>query len=271
MKRAIFIPPLIGLLTGLIVSFLFSPRYMSQATLLLKLSNTPIAVLLSTDMIEQLESIVRTATSTNRMRPAVRRLNLLKPEQQEDPAIEDIRAHVTVTPQNALGDLTPMFYVRCADYNPLRAQKICQMITSLILDESLRSRASQSSSTCEFLQRQIDEAKARVETLGKELAKYRKKGKRRSAEEESRYRSLLREYEQTKEAYAVMLQKRKQADISLTLESQQYGWEIQVLESASLPQVPDFPNRNLFAAGGFAVGLVLAITLVLLRRSTPIS
>jgi uncharacterized protein involved in exopolysaccharide biosynthesis len=271
MKRAILIPPVIGLLTGFLVSFLFSPRYTSQATLLLKLRNTPIPVLLSTAMIEQFESVVRAATSTNRMRPVVRSLNLVKPEQKEDQAIEDIRAHATVTPQSAPGDLTPTFYLRCADYSPLRAQQICQMLTTLIVNESLWRRESQPSGTYDFLLRQIDEAKARVATIGRELTKYRKKGKSRSAEEESRYRSLLRDYEWTKEAYVELLRKRKQADISFKLESQQDGEEVQVLEPASLPQAPDFPNRILFAAAGFAVGLVLAVTLALGSRSAPVS
>jgi hypothetical protein len=42
--------------------------------------------------------------------------------------IEDIRAHLTVTPQNARDDLTPIFYLRYSDSNPLRAQQICQML-----------------------------------------------------------------------------------------------------------------------------------------------
>jgi uncharacterized protein involved in exopolysaccharide biosynthesis len=271
MKRAILIPPLIALLTGFLVSFLFTPRYTSQATLLLKLPNAPAgAVLLSTDMIEHFESLVQAALSPTRMRPAVRSLNLVKPEQQEDQAIEDIRAHATETPQNAPDDLTPTFYIRCSDYNPLRAQQICQMLTELIVDESLRLRDSRSSGTYDFLVRQIDETKARVATIERELTKYRKKGKHRSAEEESRYRSLLRDYEQTKEAYTELLRKRKQADISFRLESQQDGEEVHVLVPASLPQAPDFPNRILFAAAGFAVGLALAVTLALLRRSTPV-
>jgi uncharacterized protein involved in exopolysaccharide biosynthesis len=272
MKRVIVIPPLMGLLAGFLVSFLFTPRYTSQATLLLKLPNVPAsAVLLSTDLIEHFESIAQAALSMDRMRPAVRSLNLVKPEQQEDQAIEDIRTHVNVTPQDAPGDLTPAFYVRYSDHNPSRAQTICQMLTTLIVNDSLRGRTKTSSSTYEFLQRQIDEAKARVETLGKELAKYRKKGKRCSAEEESRHRKLLRDYEEAKKFYADLLQKRKQADISMTLESRQHGEEVQVLEPASLPQAPDFPNRTLFAAAGFAAGLTLAVTLALLRRSTPLS
>jgi len=220
-------------------------------------------------MIEQFESLTRAAISTNRMRPAVRSLNLVKPGQQEEQAIEDIRAHVTVTPQNAPDDLTPMFYVRCSDYNPLRAQKICQLLTNLIVDESLRNRAAQSEGAYDFLQRQIDKAKARVATIERELTQYRKKGRHRSREEESKYQSLLRDYEEAKKFYADLLQKREKAELSTTLESQQYE-EVQVLELASMPHAPSFPNRILFAAAGFVVGLALAVTLALVCRSTPV-
>jgi hypothetical protein len=96
-KRLLFIPPIIGLLTGFLGSFFFSPRCTSQSTLLLRLPNRPpFASLLSTAMIEKSEVMLRVATSTDRMRPALRSLNLLKSGQSEDQLIEDIRAHLTL-------------------------------------------------------------------------------------------------------------------------------------------------------------------------------
>ncbi len=143
------------------------------------------------------------------------------------------------------------------------------MLITLIVDDSLRSRVEQSSSTTEFLQKQIGELKARIDALGSELAKYKRKGKHRSVQEEFRYRSLLREYEQSKETYKILLQKREQSEISTTLERQQPAYI--VLEPASLPNAPDFPNRILCAVGGLAVGLALTLVLALLGKSTPIS
>jgi uncharacterized protein involved in exopolysaccharide biosynthesis len=102
-----------------------------------------------------------------------------------------------------------------------------------------------------------------VATIEKELITYRKKGNSHTAEEESRYQSLLRDYMEAKKFYEVLLEKSKQADISTTLENQQHGERVQILELASLPHSPSFPNRILFAIAGFAVGALLAITLAL--------
>ncbi len=222
-------------------------------------------------IVDELESLTQSALSATRMRPAVHSLNLVKPGQQEDQLVQDIRAHVIVTPQDSPGGLAPTFHVEYRDHNPVRAQKVCQMVTTLIVNASLESRAQVSSSTFEFLQRQLEDAKARVATIEKELTKYRKKGKHRNAEEESRYRSLLRDYEDAKKFYADLLAKREQAELSTTLESSQQLVEVQVLEPATLPQAPDFPNRLLCAMAGFGVGIAIAVILVLIQRSTSAS
>jgi hypothetical protein len=275
MKRAILIPPLVGLLTGFLISFLFTARYTSSAKMVLKYSVPSGYLMESSSIVDGFKSLTQLALSATRMRPAVQGINLVKPGQQEDQLIEEIRAHVVVTPvvtpQDSRGEMALTFYVRYSDYDPVRAQKICQMITTLIVNQSLRSRAQTSSSTSEFLQRQLDDAKARVVTIEKELTKYRKKGNHRSVEEESRYRSLLRDYEDAKKFYADLLRKLEQAEISTTLESEQEGYKILVLEPATLPQSPSFPNRILFAAVGSAVGLAFAVTLALAHRSTSVS
>jgi uncharacterized protein involved in exopolysaccharide biosynthesis len=193
----------------------------------------------------------------------------VEPGQSEDRLIDDIGTHLIVTPQNDPGDLTPIFYVRYSDYNPVRAQQICQVLTTLILNESQRSGVQESSRTYDFLLRQIDAAKARVTTIERELTKYRKKGKRLGPEEEARYRGLLEDYKQAKEVYTDVLKKVEQASVSAELENQQDEEQIYVLEPATLPQSPSFPNRTPFAAAGFAVGLALGGTVALIRKSAP--
>jgi uncharacterized protein involved in exopolysaccharide biosynthesis len=272
MKRAILIPPIVGLFTGFLISFLFTPRYTSEAKMALRQSGVPSGYIVSTSVIiDEFGYLSRLALSATMMRPAVRSLNLIRPGQQEDQLIADIRANVIVTPRYSPDELAPTFYVKYSAHDPARAQQVCQMVTTLIVNARPEIRAQVSSSTTEFLRKQLDDAKARVMTIEKELTKYRKKGKHRSVEEEPRYRSLLRDYEDAKKLYADLLRKRQQAEISTTLESEQERVKAQVLEPATLPEAPDFPNRFLCAVAGFVVGLAIAVTLALIRRSASAS
>ena len=272
MKRAILIPPIVGLFTGFLISFLFTPRYTSEAKMALLQPGVPSGYIVSTSaVVDEFDHLTQLALSPTMMRPALRSLDLVKPGQQEDQLMAEIRAHVIVTPDNNPSGLAPVFYVKYRDYNPARAQQVCQMVTTLIANARPEIRSQYSSATTEFLQRQLDNAKGRVATIEKELTKYRQKGKHRNAEEESRYRSLLRDYAEAKKFYADLLRKRDEAELSTTLENGQERVEAQVLEPATLPQSPDFPNRVLCALAGSAVGLAFAVTLALAYRSTSMS
>jgi len=264
-KRLLLIPPLMGLLAGLLISFLFAARYISSAKVSLKIPAPSGYAMNSSSITEEFEFLTQLALSATRMRPAVHGLNLVKPGQAEDKLMEDIRAHVVVTPQNIPGDLTPIFYVGYSDSNPRRAQNICQMLTALMVNESQRDRDDllPSSSTLEFLERQLDDSKARVTAIEKELTKYRKKGTHRSAEEEFKYQSLSHNYEEAKSFYNILSQKRAQAEISFQLERNSEKVRIILLSPASLPGTPAFPNRALFAASGLASGLMFEILLML--------
>jgi len=156
MKRAFLVPPLIGLLTGFLVSFLFTPRYTSQATLLVKSPVPSHYLVLSSTIIDEVGSLTELALSATSMSPAVQSLHLVEPGQLEDQTLQDIRRHVTVIPTKLPNWLVaPTFYVKYTDNEPLRAQKICQMLTDLIVDQTLRIREQRSSGTYEFLERQL--------------------------------------------------------------------------------------------------------------------
>jgi uncharacterized protein involved in exopolysaccharide biosynthesis len=263
-KRLLLIPPLVGLLAGFLISFLFAAQYISSAKMFLTFPVPPGYLLEeSSSIIEEFESLTHLALSGTQMRPAVCALNLVKQGQGEDQLMEDIRAHVIVTPQNIPGDLTPIFYVRYSDSDPRRAQIICQMLTALIVEASRPGGDPPSISTSKFLERQLDEAKVRVTTIEKELTKYRKKGKHRSAEQESKYQSLLHDYEEAKSFCNILSKKREQAEIAFQLERDSEKNRILLLSPASLPSSEAFPNRFLCAGSGFATSLLFAILVML--------
>jgi polysaccharide chain length determinant protein (PEP-CTERM system associated) len=81
---------------------------------------------------------------------------------------------------------------------------------------------------------------------------------------EQELEQLTRDQATAKDIYNDRLQKRDNARMATNLERRQQGETFNILDPASLPEKPSFPNRPLFAGGGFAGGLALGVGLILL-------
>ena len=113
------------------------------------------------------------------------------------------------------------------------------------LEQGIKQRTAQQ----EEIQRQIKLYQARVES---------------SPTIEQEYKELTRDYQTALAFYNDLLIKRDQSSMANDLERRQQGEQFQVLDPANLPDKPSFPNKQLFALGGFGAGLGAAISLVLL-------
>ena len=82
---------------------------------------------------------------------------------------------------------------------------------------------------------------------------------------EQEYKQLTRDHETALDFYNDLLKKKNQSEMTTDLERRQQGEQFRVLDPASLPEKPTTPNRPMLAAeglaGGFAVGLLLALGL----------
>ncbi len=78
---------------------------------------------------------------------------------------------------------------------------------------------------------------------------------------EQQFKQLTRDYQTALEFYNDLLKKRDQSAMASDLERRQEGQEFRVLDSPNLPDQPSFPNRPLFALGGFVGGLGLGLGL----------
>jgi len=74
---------------------------------------------------------------------------------------------------------------------------------------------------------------------------------------EEQYNALMRDYGSGRKAYEALLADKSQADLTVSMTNQSEGERMLIVNSATLPDSPSFPNRLLFAAGGLAAGLVL--------------
>src|SRR5258708_15136439 len=81
---------------------------------------------------------------------------------------------------------------------------------------------------------------------------------------EEQYKQLTRDYDTAQKFYDSLLQKRKDSEMQTSMELEQQGEQMRLLNAADLPDSPSFPNRLLFAGGGIGAGLSLVIVLTLL-------
>jgi polysaccharide chain length determinant protein (PEP-CTERM system associated) len=78
---------------------------------------------------------------------------------------------------------------------------------------------------------------------------------------EQQFKQLTRDYQTALEFYNDLLKKRDESAMASDLERREEGEEFRVLDPPNLPDQPTFPNRPLFAAGGFVGGLALGLGL----------
>jgi len=76
------------------------------------------------------------------------------------------------------------------------------------------------------------------------------------------YKSLTRDYQTALTIYNDLLKKQSDSEMATNLERSQEGETFRVLDPPSLPQKPTFPNRRVFALGGFVGGLGLGLGIV---------
>ncbi len=80
---------------------------------------------------------------------------------------------------------------------------------------------------------------------------------------EEQFTELTRNYQTALEFYRNLLTKKAQADMGADLERRQQGEDFRVIDPATFPAAPSFPNPLLFAGGGAFGGLCLGIAIAL--------
>jgi uncharacterized protein involved in exopolysaccharide biosynthesis len=108
----------------------------------------------------------------------------------------------------------------------------------------------------------ISQATRDQKRLQDEIANYQGRVALSPAVEEQ-YKQLARDYDSTQKTYQDLLANKSKSDITLRMEQQQEGEQMRLLNPASIPDAPSFPNRLFFAGGGLGAGLALSLGLAL--------
>ena len=187
--KVILIPALLAPLAGFLVSYAFPAKYTSQSLVLVEAPKIPDAVVqqvFTEDLTQHITTIEQRVLSPARLRPMIDRLGLAKGGQNVDDVMDNIRLSMSIEPvvtdlsqvgasgkKKPTGSPVPGFYVDYTASTARDAQQICTDLTSMLLEEDLKSRQDASQGTTLFLTKQVEDAKQNLDDLDKRLAAFK--------------------------------------------------------------------------------------------------
>jgi protein tyrosine kinase modulator len=195
--KVILIPALLAPIGGFLVSHAFSPKYTSQATVLVKGQQVPanyVMPVITSDFTQRVQTLSQEVLSVKNLRRMIDGLpGLVTKPEDEAKLVSDIQQNMQVEPvitsmsaaatpgvagqkkkPQVTDEPVPGFTVNYSDSNAERAQKICNALTSLIVTENLNERGQIAKSTTDFLTQQLDDAKRALDEQDAKLAAFKK-------------------------------------------------------------------------------------------------
>jgi len=184
----ILIPALIAPALGFGISYFFPAKYTSVATVLVEGQKVPegyVKPIFTEDLMQRVSTLQLQVLSRSHMQPVLERLGLLKGAKLDD-VLDDVRKNVSITPvitdvssstyKKRPGKNTdvPGFEVNYTSSDAKVAQQVCNELTSMLLEENLKSREQTAQGTTEFLSRQLDEAKKDLDEQDSKLAAFKR-------------------------------------------------------------------------------------------------
>ncbi len=187
--KVILIPALLAPLAGFLISYVFSAKYTSQSLVLVTPPKIPDAVVqqvFTEDLTQHITTIEQRVLSPSQLRPMVEKLGLARGGQSADDVIGDIQVNMTIEPVPDLSEFgagkprrpgqnssVPGFYVNYTASTAKEAKDVCTELTSMLLEEDLKSRQDATQGTTFFLTKQVEDAKQNLDDMDKKLAAFK--------------------------------------------------------------------------------------------------
>ena len=176
----ILIPALLGAMAGLALSWNLPKKYTSHTLILVEQPTVPdsyVKPVVSEDLNQRLASMQEQILSRTRLQHLIEQFGLYgngaKRVSMED-AVEQLRKAISVTPLNPMAGTRsaelPGFNVDVTLGEARLAQQICKEITSMFMEQNLHLRQQQAEDTTQFLAKQLDDAKAKLDDQDAKLA-----------------------------------------------------------------------------------------------------
>jgi polysaccharide chain length determinant protein (PEP-CTERM system associated) len=184
----VLVAPLLGYLAYLVANHSFA-KYTSQSTILVEAQKVPenmVQPVVSEELGARMATLQQQVMSQSNLQPVVARVFPGKNSQQAGEIIDGIRLNMTVTPvptdllqigakkKAAAQGNSGGFYVNYTAPSAREAQQICAELTSLMMNENLKSVQAAAKGTSDVLSKGIEDAKRDLDDLDSKLAAFKR-------------------------------------------------------------------------------------------------
>jgi polysaccharide chain length determinant protein (PEP-CTERM system associated) len=177
--------------TGIVISHLLPPQYVSQTLVLIEQQKVPedyVKPVINEDLNGRLASMKEQILSRSRIEPIVERFGLYAGGKYTmDDRVDMARKAIGINPipynQSSRG--MPGFFITFKARDARTAQQVCGEITSLFVSENLNAREQSAEGTTDFLKQQLEDAKRNLDDQDAKLAAFQRKYIGRLPEQES--------------------------------------------------------------------------------------
>lgn len=175
---------IVGCGLGFATAHFLPKRYTSQTLVLVQQPRVPdeyVKPVVTEDTTERLATMQQEILSRTRLEPVIRQFGLYRDDINRV-SVEDLvarlREAIIVTPLRPMAETRtqglPGFTVSVEFYDARLAQQICSTITSMFMEENLKVRENQAEQTTQFLAKQLEDAKAKLDEQDAKLATFQR-------------------------------------------------------------------------------------------------
>ena len=187
--KVILFPALVAPLIGFGISYFFTAKYTSQSQILVEGQKVPesmVQPVVTEDLTARVATLEQQMLSQSDLQPIVERLGLAKGSRSVSEVMDEIRANTSVSPVDTSfmqigakpkpgqSSSAPSFYINYTSSNPREAQQVCNELTSLLVEENLKSIQAAASGTSDVLNKGIEDAKRNLDDMDGKLAAFKK-------------------------------------------------------------------------------------------------
>ena len=174
--------------TAAVVAFVLPPVYLSQSTILIEEQQIPddyVKSTITSYVEERLQGITQRIMSRTRLLEIMNQFNLypemrdryttedILDKMREDIKLETISADVIDRKTGRPSTATIAFSLSYQGKDPGTTQKVANVLTSLYLEENLKAREQRATNTTDFLEKEQQNIKARIDSLENNLSLFK--------------------------------------------------------------------------------------------------